>query len=155
MAESWFVGPKGQAPQPPDEGTIHSYVRRNTRDEHKRAVAMVIDKLPSFNKMAHPTPFVLQQTVGAWEGQFNIGANHDPELCVGVLHEGASGSRFILSALHVIAPQPEWWREELRAVMDAHTVCLDAALGQLERMREDARNTEHWIMARMTPESKS
>lgn len=150
MAATWFVGPNGRAPQPPDERTIHTYVRRSTRGEHRRAVGMVIDKLPSFNKMAHPSQYLLQQTVGAREGQFNIGANYDPELCAGVLHEGASGLRFILSALNDIAPQPAWWREEFSAVMDAHQACLEIEVGHLERMRAEARNAEHWILSRMS-----
>lgn len=153
MADTWFIGPKGQEPQPPSERTIHTYVRRNTYGEHRRAVGMVLDKLPSFSKMAHPSEHLMQQTVGARVGQFNVGANYDPELCVGVLHEGASGLRFILSALHVIAPQPAGWRDELRAAMNAHTACLKTEMGQLELMREEARYTEHWILSRMPPPS--
>lgn len=155
MAQKWFVGPNGQAPQPPSEKTIHTYVLRNTRGEHQRAVGQALDKLPSFNKMAHPSQYVLQQTVGAREGQFNVGANYDPELAVGVLHEGASGLRFILSALDGIAPQPEAWREEFRAVIDAHESCSEAEWGRLERMRAEARNTEHWILSRMSSEDKA
>lgn len=153
MAEFWFIGPQGEEPRPPGEQAIHSYVRKNTRGQLKTVVGMVIDKLQTLNKMAHPTQFFLQQTVGAREGQFNIGANYDPELCVGVLHEGASGLRFILAALNDIAPQPEWWRKELLAVSSAHTACLEAELGPLEEMRKEAKETEHWILARVPTEA--
>lgn len=148
MAERWFVGPEGEPPCPPNEGTIHAHLRKNTAGAQRQVVDMVINKLPTLNKMAHPSQFFLQQTVGAREGQFNIGANYDAELCVGVLHEGASGLRLILSAFNVVVPQPEWWREELRSSMDAHSRTREVDLGHLERMRHDARETEHWILSR-------
>lgn len=148
MADCWFVGSKGQEPQPPGEQKVHTYVLRSTKGDRRATVQQVLNKLQDLNKMAHPSQFTLQQTVGARENTFNIGANYDPELCVGVLHEGASGLRLILTALHELSPQPSEWRESLREAMSDQAKALELELGHLERMREQAEVAQHWIMSK-------
>lgn len=87
--------------------------------------------------MAHPTEEGFQQTVAANGGAYKFGANYVPELCVGVLHDGASGLRFILHALDHVLPQGEEWRETLRNVIDEHAQVLDR---EKQRLSSDSRD---------------
>jgi hypothetical protein len=150
MANMWFVGPDGRKPQPPGENSIHNYVKNNASTDLRPAVERVLNRLKDFNKMAHPSEFTAQQTVGAKKGTFHIGANYDVDLCVGVLHEGASGLRFLLVALNELAPQPEPWRRELAHLWDEHDQILERELEELDRYHERLNETGHWILQQKT-----
>lgn len=86
----------------------------------KRTATLVKARLTELNKMAHPSDRTFQQTVGATENAFKLGANYKRDLCVSVLHEGASGLQFILQALDHVFPQPSEWRTTLQLLIDDH-----------------------------------
>ncbi len=114
-------------------GTIQNYVVSRAKGARKKNVILVLKKISDFNKMAHPSEAGFQQTVAVTGNAYKFGANYVPELCVGVLHDGASGLRFILQALDDALPQTEEWRKGLRDVADEHEKVLDQAMKRLRR----------------------
>lgn len=145
MASTWFVGSKGQDAKPPGENKIHSYLMSHTKGDLKKTVRMVIRNLQNFNLMAHPTHMTFQQTVGLQEGRFNVGANYDAELCVYVLHEGASALRLNLTTMQDFFPQPVEWLQEFRSIEQEQRSVLEHERRTMDRWREQVRSDQRWI----------
>lgn len=125
QATLWFESPNGQPHQPPNEGSIHRYLRNNPTNGRKETVEKLIgEKLPFLNLMAHPSPATLQQTVGASANRFEVGANYIPRQCVSVLHEGASGLRFLLTSLNDFFQQDDAWYQEFQMTIGRHSEVL-------------------------------
>lgn len=135
-AGKWFVQDDGSDPRPPNEGTIHGYIEKNATGSQKTVVTMVKKKISDLNAMAHPSPNTLQQTQGATENQFQVGANYDPDLSFSVLHEGASGLRFILTALDDVVPQPRAWNDQLQRTIDLQSEVLKWEQARLQTERD-------------------
>lgn len=135
-ARKWFIHDDGSDPRPPNEATIHGYVEKHSTGNLKTAVTMVKTKISDLNAMAHPSPNTLQQTQGSFENQLQVGANYDPELSFSVLHEGASGLRFILTALNDVVPQPQDWNDRLQCTIDLHGEVLQ---WEKERLKAEGR----------------
>jgi len=144
MAAMWFVGPSGEMPRPPSENTIHNYVKSNTTGMHRKLVTMVLNTLRNLNKMSHPSEFTLQQTVGVKKQTFNVGANYDPELCAGLLNEGANGLRLLLFAFRDLVPQPLDWCDGLRSVSEEYARVWTQEVESLERRRKSVAGSVHW-----------
>lgn len=139
-AVRWFVSEDGTDRFPPNESVIHSYVERHAENLRKPTVTMVKERISKLNKMAHPSEEIFQQSVGVSFNVFKIGANYIPELCVGVLHEGGSGLRFILHALNDVLPQSEEWEDVLRETEVKHGRILER---EKQRLAENDIATEN------------
>lgn len=112
-ANKWFLSQDGALLHPPNENRIHSYVEKHATGNVKKIATQVKKKISELNKMSHPTENTFQQTESASPDTLKFGANYVPDLCVGVLHEGASALRFILHALDDVLPQSSQWKESL------------------------------------------
>lgn len=138
-AIKWFASDDGVERYPPKEGRIHSYVESHADKNLKPTVTMVKERIAQLNKMAHPSEQIFQQSVGITANVFKFGANYIPDLSVSVLHEGASGLRFILRALNDVLPQSDEWNNALREADVEHRKVLER---EKQRLASNGTATE-------------
>lgn len=124
MASAWYEGESGKEPKPPNYGTILKTIRRSCDSNSRPLVEKVNATVTHLHSMAHPSPYMLQQTVGVRETQHNVGANYVEGLCVYSLHEGVFATRLIVTQLQRDAPQPEEWYQEFKTVMAEYETIL-------------------------------
>ncbi|MGI8644470.1 MAG: hypothetical protein ACR2LS_10185 [Thermomicrobiales bacterium] len=124
MASAWYEGENGKEPKPPNYGTILKTIRRSCGSNLRPLVEKVNATVTHLNSMAHPSPYILQQTVGVRDNQHNVGANYVEDLCVYSLHEGLSATRLIVTQLQRDAPQAKEWHQEFKTVMENYETIL-------------------------------
>lgn len=111
-ATRWYVQDDGAPPCPPNEGTVHRFLRSNAGN-NRELYERVIKMIESLNVMAHPSQHTLQQTVGVHPTKINVGANYDPDLCAKALHEGGHALHRILEHFSLLSDLPGDWVQRI------------------------------------------
>jgi hypothetical protein len=125
-AARWFERPGDPANQlyelPYDR--IKRRIRRDSDEEDQNLIDHIDRVYQDMHKGAHPSSFLLGQTIGEIEGTIVVGASYKDAFAIRALDRGIAATYWLLGEMQHTEPMSDLWIIEFGAIFRAHQAML-------------------------------
>lgn len=150
-AKYWFRAKDGSDPRPPGEGTIQRALLKSNVPGVKGTATIVERNMKYIDKFSHPSEYLFQQTIGDEPGQFKIGGNYRPTLCLTSNHDGTAAFMMVLTSLVQFSTCSTWFAEELMTIRQLGEQARNRSAGVIDEYRASFDGKGHWILGEPRP----